>query len=1273
MDEEDDLEQQDTGAPPPIPFGQEEDDDNLVTGASNQMSDMPPPIPFGSEDSDMSDMPPPIPFGSEVEPESALGSAARGAMHSAIPALGSLPAMGAGAAGGAALGAPLGPVGAAVGGIAGGVAGAMGAGYLISSAQEKILDTLGINDKEQRAANEREHPIASFAGELAPNLAAFKPGKLADSLVQRVLGGGLMGGLEAGQEFGTEGHLDPTKVALAAGFGAAFSSPTKFGERAMGMGGRFVAGRLPGQDVEAPVGDPVEDRRAANSSENVKTGVGNAQEQAPPNRNVTGVGNEASAPERSERTYEKRRARLLAAQKEQAAPEGLTHLQDGEVPADIRGALESDKPSRNSNPALGQPEAIATPESQLPREPGFDWVRGEPNDGQNRYHPDEFAPSGEPTPEPAAVPQGNVGQPRRPQEPFVDRGAAPDPRLAAGIDRLRGRGDGRVLEDRSGVLQGEVMRPARHTAMEARIKRDVDEARRMTPEEYNAELLEANFEPAEMGKDGRPLQADDNRPLPSDAATKAADLEVPAGPRKPRVLQDLSQQAPEKTRAQSMKESNEARIRELTGKPPGAPEELTTRAQEAAAPVESTPAEKTSGSYPIKDYRGNVVSFAKSEQFARRRSNELKAAADTMDAFKERFDKDVNINKGDQVEALRALASEALTHAKELGWNRFVPRKVKDGVAHEALWMDEVRAFAEKRKRDGRQYQPADFLARERLLRSGDAEAVQQVREDRFDQGDRAMKRSKAFTKEVTDSGNFGDKVKGFLSDESGAGKPMFGGEVQQVRDQGDQIIKQAKAPWGVKLRDMDKLAQGSDQLFGGPDRNPLRTVHSMVERARVKSLKYFHEDEDLHKRMWELKAKDPDGFSELERLMQDESYYQRNGELPIDKQGFNTHGPEKAYRDSKHADLEQRWNDLPEEMKDLRAELYDYAEKRHEAISDTLAANRLEKLLGVDDPALAKRVMEDTHDAADFQRLGKDDLERQSRLELLQEIASRERVVGPYTPMIRRGKYAVTGLYKMVDTGNELPNKTLDENTREFASKADAEDFAEQQHSTTKVRRVYVDKNTGETGSKVTEAVTDKKGRQAQDPAGRDLEHEKSVPFTKEDMQVNPDIEERYRATVERGYLKMTDTNAEATAHAKDLDTTGDFDKVDRQPRRYRPHTDAVALASNFTNLENKLHHNVVYQSMDAKGQTAVKELLAEHYLQSLTSTRSTNTKLHRNYVRGADEDLMKNMLDYSAETGSRLARLEHQPALDSAVETARGMVNEDPKYSCGTPARAQ
>src|SRR5580700_6500090 len=187
---------------------------------------------------------------------STTGAFARGVERGVVPAVGSLPAIGAGAEVGGFLGtfggpfAPLTvPAGAVIGGLVGGFTG----GYALSKAQDYVLskapdswkEKIGLDDRQEKL-DEQEHPYASFLGGLAPYALTMRPGLttttklpenatalqriLAHPATGRIFGGAAMGGMELGNEAAGGESPDWAKVAVSTGFGVVFNKPTRLGE-----------------------------------------------------------------------------------------------------------------------------------------------------------------------------------------------------------------------------------------------------------------------------------------------------------------------------------------------------------------------------------------------------------------------------------------------------------------------------------------------------------------------------------------------------------------------------------------------------------------------------------------------------------------------------------------------------------------------------------------------------------------------------------------------------------------------------------------------------------------------------------------------------------------------------------------------------------------------------------------------------------------------------------------------------------------------------------
>lgn len=178
---------------------------------------------------------------------------AKSAALGVVPAAAGWAAMGAGAEIGAQAGFVIGgPVGAAVVGLVGGMVTAGIASYgadkvqaaALSFLPEQALKYMGL-DKETMDQQEKDHPIASFAGREVSGLVMFKPG--ISPIKQMVAMGGLNTVVEGAQELHSDGKLDPVKLGIAASVGAILSQPNKIG--------RAVAAKTTPSSVWRPLKD----------------------------------------------------------------------------------------------------------------------------------------------------------------------------------------------------------------------------------------------------------------------------------------------------------------------------------------------------------------------------------------------------------------------------------------------------------------------------------------------------------------------------------------------------------------------------------------------------------------------------------------------------------------------------------------------------------------------------------------------------------------------------------------------------------------------------------------------------------------------------------------------------------------------------------------------------------------------------------------------------------------------------------------------------------
>lgn len=239
-------------------------------------------------------------------PSSSLGSAVRSFAHGVGPAVAgaglAIPDAAAGAELGALTSPVTGPVGPIVGGIAGALVGGAAGGGAGQSAEDWLLDKLGMKQgtgelsDTQEASDEAQHPIASDIGGAGAALVPFGVGAGAN-IAQRAVGATIMGGQEAGSEL-YKGEFSPSKIAIAALTGAVANQPRPWMERVTGP--VINVGR---PDTAAP--NAAADKDVANQANDITTvAPGVAAENGPPPQNALQTA--ANAAEGSDRDYDKK-------------------------------------------------------------------------------------------------------------------------------------------------------------------------------------------------------------------------------------------------------------------------------------------------------------------------------------------------------------------------------------------------------------------------------------------------------------------------------------------------------------------------------------------------------------------------------------------------------------------------------------------------------------------------------------------------------------------------------------------------------------------------------------------------------------------------------------------------------------------------------------------------------------------------------------------------------------------------------------------------------
>lgn len=436
-------------------------------------------------------------------------------------------------------------------------------------------------------------------------------------------------------------------------------------------------------------------------------------------------------------------------------------------------------------------------------------------------------------------------------------------------------------------------------------------------------------------------------------------------------------------------------------------------------------------------------------------------------------------------------------------------------------------------------------------------------------------------------------------------------------------LQEQDGAPHALKFRTMDNIAQAAEHYFG--DKNPVRIVADALEKTRVTSASNLKKTEPVVSKLYELEKKyrGTDTYEKFATLVHDETMAGVFADRDLASQGHISKNADiDVWQKAQHADLKRRYDALPDDLKQARAEAMTFFTKTQNEMSLGIIKNRILKAIGVEDDGLAQRIFEGKTTDADGVLLG------ERTLELIKQAKELGKISGPYFPLMRRGSHVVTARYKIDAPSNA---RVIAPNEFEFATRREANDYAKAQDTRTDVESVYVDKDTGE-----------KFGIEADG---------KQVRISKNDINA----EQRWRVHVQNRHVEFFESANEAREAAVELARQGL--KVDGVKERRFEVGDRQAdmMSSQVQTLLNSLEARKGYREMTDLQRRELSAALNEASIRMMGSTRIQSRRLPRRYVEGASNDLTRNALEYAQSSSGYLAKLEHATELEDALKDMR------------------
>lgn len=471
-----------------------------------------------------------------------------------------------------------------------------------------------------------------------------------------------------------------------------------------------------------------------------------------------------------------------------------------------------------------------------------------------------------------------------------------------------------------------------------------------------------------------------------------------------------------------------------------------------------------------------------------------------------------------------------------------------------------------------------------------------------------------------------------------------FDGQINVIRQQAEKAAAEVSRAMGedfspeknpgsawrtlLKLATNDQIAMNADRWFGKKN-NPVRTIQEWIERRRVLKSRYMKQRSKILDNLMQQKDKhSPTQWAEFTSLAQDATLANVHPDRSLSE---NTHLGKNAMRGvhgkARHPELAARYNALPPELQQLYQETRDALTETQNDMTIAVIRNILAQT-GHTDEAMVTRFHEGKATAADYRAVGN---EVANHIEAAGEL---RKIEGPYFNLVRRGDWVVRGKYKLTPPGNA---KVLAPNMFQFPTREEAEAYMQTQELHSDLRKVWVDKDTGERFG------IEKDGSE--------------VKISKQDGV------DRYVVTVQNEHVEFVDSEREAAAVHKALTADG-LEMRSYERTKYKPQ------ASNSDMLSSQMLavRKAVQDRNPAEGLSDVEKArvnrqnaelgnaLNEISLRFLAGTRIQSSRLPRRNVQGADADLIRNTFDYVDSASGYLAKLDTAlPMHDALLELER------------------
>lgn len=391
--------------------------------------------------------------------------------------------------------------------------------------------------------------------------------------------------------------------------------------------------------------------------------------------------------------------------------------------------------------------------------------------------------------------------------------------------------------------------------------------------------------------------------------------------------------------------------------------------------------------------------------------------------------------------------------------------------------------------------------------------------------------------------------------------------------------------------------------------------------------------------------------------------------------------------------------------FKEMRDELHEFFGEREEQIREVVIKHILERSALIPDSVtgaarddavnrLKAYIFADPNlDTEQLREFRKDErtklradyginLGSQSARKQLQDLRNEEalkRIKGPYYPLSRHGDYAVYGqlLIPTPEGAERLGQKThwqtgwpTDDGTYLFRDKEDLRTALRQWSEEYGISQIgggemWIDERTGERAMKYTPEELDRLREEAEakgepEPVNKRLT-EKEI---QEGLAAGKPYRHRYFVTIQPKILEYHQNKADAQASINEWKARyGDRIDMPSEPEDVQKKTGKEndrAVSDTLQRVIDGFEQSPAYRRQPDAEQAALKTAIT---LQAAKRVMGRGVRARfstRNYVQGANRDVIVNAADYSGSTAGYLAKMKHMTEADAVTKSLRDYVHD-------------